>query len=102
MKQHKYYFVITECTKILEMLQHNIPTGASVDQFRKEHVKALFRRGQAYHLEKDFDNAARDLTEATKLDESKDAGVRREYEVVHGKIRDAKERQRQAYAKIFQ
>ncbi|XP_027213537.2 peptidyl-prolyl cis-trans isomerase D isoform X2 [Penaeus vannamei] len=63
--------------------------------------KAYFRRGQAYNLSNDIDSARTDLEKAKEL-EPNDKGILRELDAVLKKIRARKEKEKAAYAKMFQ
>lgn len=78
---------INDCNKALELDDQN--------------PKAYFRRGQAYHFSKDLDLAKLDLEKARQL-EPNDKGILRELDMVMKKIKAQKEKEKKAYAKLFQ
>lgn len=70
-------------------------------QLSEENPKAYFRRGQAHHLSKDLDSAKADLEKARQL-EPNDKGILKELNLVASKIKAQKEKEKKAYAKLFQ
>ncbi|KAJ7532441.1 hypothetical protein O6H91_13G003500 [Diphasiastrum complanatum] len=64
-------------------------------------VKALFRQGQAYHALNDLDAAVASLTKASEL-EPNDGGIKKELASVKKKIAERRDKERQAYSKMFQ
>jgi len=86
-KLNQYNTAITDCNKALGLDDKN--------------PKAYFRRGQAYSLSNDIDSARKDLEKAKEL-EPTDKGILRELDSVLKKIRARKEKEKAAYAKMFQ
>lgn len=64
-------------------------------------VKALFRQGQAYMALGDVEAAVASLTKALDL-EPNDGGIKRELAVAKKKIADRRDKERKAFAKMFQ
>lgn len=64
-------------------------------------TKAYFRRGSAYLKMNDLDSAKADLEQAKKLS-PKDAGVLRELEAVNTKLTAKRNKEKKAYAKMFE
>lgn len=91
-RQQKLHLVISTANKLLEM-DPLTPT---------DRTKAHYRRALAYLGEKRLEEAFEDLECAMVACEGKDGAVVREYEMVKEKILEAKERERLAYAKMFQ
>ncbi|KAJ3007864.1 hypothetical protein HKX48_008900 [Thoreauomyces humboldtii] len=63
-------------------------------------AKALFRRGQGYANLNDLDNAIADLGAALKLS-PEDQLIQRQLAVAQKTVRDKKEKEKKAYAKMF-
>ncbi|KAH8924427.1 peptidyl-prolyl cis-trans isomerase D [Atractiella rhizophila] len=66
-----------------------------------ERAKALYRRGVARGMVQELEEAEKDLREAVKA-VPKDAVIRQELERIKKKIQEKKEKDRKAYAKMFQ
>lgn len=90
-KQKKYDLVIRECSKILEI--------SSLDTASR--VKVHFRRGQAHLEEKDTEAALKNLGEAYRLDQGKDAGVAKAFIQLRDQIKQLKEEEKKRYMKMF-
>lgn len=66
----------------------------------EERAKALYRRGSARALLKEYDEAADDLTQAAALIPS-DQAVQAELKKVQAKKNELKQKQKKMYAKMF-
>ncbi|CAG7851791.1 Peptidyl-prolyl cis-trans isomerase D Short=PPIase D; AltName: Full=Rotamase D [Serendipita indica DSM 11827] len=66
-----------------------------------EKAKALYRRGQAYALTKQEDEAEKDLAAADALLGGKDAALRSELERVRTKRKEKREKEKKAYRGLF-
>lgn len=66
-----------------------------------EKAKAHYRRGQAYVLTKQEEEAEKDLANADKLLGGKDAALRAELEKVRIKKREKREKEKKAYRGLF-
>lgn len=78
---------VADCDQVLSLEPNN--------------AKALFRRGQAHHLTRDLTSARADLERARKLLPS-DKAITAELAAVGAKIKAEKDKERAAYAKMFQ
>lgn len=67
----------------------------------EDNVKALFRQGQAYMALGDVEAAVISLTKALEL-EPNDGGIKRELAVAKKKIADRRDKERKAFAKMFE
>ncbi|EPS66850.1 hypothetical protein M569_07925, partial [Genlisea aurea] len=67
----------------------------------EDNAKALFRRGQAYVALNDIDNAVESFKKALEL-EPNDGAIKKEFAAAKQKIRDRRNQERKAYAKMFQ
>jgi peptidyl-prolyl isomerase D len=92
LKTGDYQRAITDCTIVLEI--ENIST--------KDRVKALFRRGSAYHQLKSFEEALKDLEEAKRISPTQDVAILRELKLVQQNLKARKEKERQIYSKMFE
>lgn len=70
-------------------------------QNEEDNVKALFRQGQAYMDLNDIDAAVVRFSRALEL-EPTDAGIKKELGVAKRKIAERREKERRAFAKMFQ
>ncbi|KAI8591505.1 cyclophilin-like domain-containing protein [Geranomyces variabilis] len=93
---------VTVTTTILDLApqlaSHNLASDLSVSE--ADLTKAHFRRGQALAKLNDPEAAAADLSAAQKLAPS-DALVQRELLVVQRTMKERKEKEKKAYAKMF-
>ena len=64
-------------------------------------IKALFKRGQAYNICRDEDSALADLEKALKL-QPNEKSVIKELQDIKSKIKARKDKEKKAYAKMFQ
>lgn len=64
-------------------------------------AKALFRQGQAYMALSDVEGAVTSFTKALEL-EPNDGGIKRELAIVKKKISERREKEKKAFAKMFQ
>lgn len=85
-KACNYKAAIAKCNEVLE--------------FEPNNAKALFRRGKAQHLLKNYDAAKTDLAQALKIMPS-DGAIRREYDAVTATQKKEKEAEKAKYAKLF-
>eukprot|EP00250_Pteridium_aquilinum_P004826 c15024_g1_i1 orf=500-1615(-) len=67
----------------------------------EENAKALFRQGQAHMALNDVDAAAASFARALELEPS-DGGIKKELGFAKKKIADRRDKERRAYAKMFQ
>lgn len=67
----------------------------------EDNVKALFRQGQAYVALTDLDAAVTSFSKALEL-EPNDGGIKKELAAAKKKIADNREKERKAFAKMFQ
>ncbi|RKP08806.1 peptidyl-prolyl cis-trans isomerase D [Thamnocephalis sphaerospora] len=91
LKLEDYKRAIADCTTVIET--ENTPL--------KDRVKALFRRGTAYNHIKVYDDAVADLTEADRIGQTKDAAVVRELQLAQQRLTARKQKERQAFSKMF-
>lgn len=95
---------VDQATKALDLHSDPIEAGTIHPMTRKmspeERAKAYFRRGAARNILKDYDDAAKDLTAATKL-VPQDAAIAAELQKVNAKRDEAKKKQQKAYSKMF-
>mmetsp|Transcript_24052 Transcript_24052/g.33721 ORF Transcript_24052/g.33721 Transcript_24052/m.33721 type:complete len:213 (+) Transcript_24052:97-735(+) len=87
LKEEKWNKAIQCCTQVLNI--------------EKENVKALFRRGKAYIAVKDLDKAEADLKKAQSLDPN-DKAITKELQIIHHKNKQAEQKQKQFYSKLFE
>jgi peptidyl-prolyl isomerase D len=66
----------------------------------KDRAKSYYRRGQAYSKTKDEALAIEDLKKASELN-PEDAGILHELEAARRRVRERREKERKAYAKMF-
>lgn len=88
------------CTK-LSIFNKSIQDCSEAIEMDESNAKAYFRRGQAYHLIKDLDMARKDLEKARQL-EPEDKGIAKELAAVINKIKAERDKEKRAYAKLFQ
>ncbi|KAG0262554.1 Peptidyl-prolyl cis-trans isomerase D [Mortierella polycephala] len=93
LKMDRPQMTIKDMTVVLEM---DVPYLSIADK-----TKAYFRRGSAYLKTNDLDAAKADLEQAKKLS-PKDPGVLRELETVNAKLTAKRNKEKKAYAKMFQ
>ncbi|KAF9179736.1 Peptidyl-prolyl cis-trans isomerase D [Haplosporangium sp. Z 767] len=93
LKMDRPQMTIKDMTIVLEM---DAPYTSGADK-----TKAFFRRGSAYLKTNDLDAAKADLEQAKKLS-PKDPGVLRELETVNAKLTAKRNKEKKAYAKMFQ
>ncbi|XP_018014269.1 peptidyl-prolyl cis-trans isomerase D [Hyalella azteca] len=86
-KSGKTHAAVLDCDQVLSLDPSN--------------AKALFRRGQALHLCKDFSSARESLEQARKIVPN-DKAIVMELSAVNAKIKAAKDKEKAAYAKMFQ
>ncbi|KAI8055502.1 peptidylprolyl isomerase D-like protein [Syncephalis plumigaleata] len=91
LKLDDFQRAVTDSTVIIE-------TEGALD---KDLTKAYFRRGTAYNHLKAYDEAISDLTEARRLSATEDAGILRELQLAQKRLTARKEKERQAYSKMF-
>ncbi|KAF9580405.1 Peptidyl-prolyl cis-trans isomerase D [Lunasporangiospora selenospora] len=84
---------IKDMTTVLDM-DSQYPSPA-------DKTKAYFRRGSAHLKLNDLESAKTDLEQAKKLSPS-DAGVQRELDAVNAKLTARKNKEKKAYAKMFE
>lgn len=71
-----------------------------LDLSKNDQAKAYYRRGQAYGEMKDDKAAIEDLKRAAELT-PEDTGVQHELEAARRRVRERREKERKAYAKMF-
>lgn len=95
---------IEQATKALQI--HSDPVEAGTVEpmtkplTKEERAKALYRRGCARSLLKEYDEAAKDLTDASAL-VPEDQAVQAELKKVQAKKAEIKQKQQKAYSKMF-
>ncbi|XP_068224288.1 peptidyl-prolyl cis-trans isomerase D-like [Palaemon carinicauda] len=88
------------CTK-LNLFSKSIGDCSEALEMDESNAKAYFRRGQAYHMSKDLEMARKDLERAKQL-EPEDKGIAKELSLVVNKIKAQRDKEKKAYAKLFQ
>ncbi|RKP22793.1 hypothetical protein SYNPS1DRAFT_31556 [Syncephalis pseudoplumigaleata] len=91
LKLEDYRRAATDSTVVIET------EGAS----DKDRTKAYFRRGTAQNHLKAYEEAIADLSEARRLSATEDAGILRELQLAQKRLAARKEKERQAYSKMF-
>lgn len=66
-----------------------------------EKAKAYYRRGQAYALTKEEDDAEKDLSQADTLLGGKDPALKAELEKIRIKKREKREKEKKAFRGLF-
>lgn len=95
---------VEQATRALELHSDPAEAGTVVPMTKKltneEKAKALYRRGCARSALKEYDEAAKDLSEASALIPA-DQAVQAELKKVQAKKTEIKEKQKKAYSKMF-
>ena len=95
---------IDQATKALDVHSDPVEAGKVEPMTKKltneERAKALYRRGAARALLKEYDEASKDLSQAAELVPS-DQAVQAELKKVQAKKNEQKQKQQKIYAKMF-
>lgn len=95
---------IDQATKALDIHSDPVEAGRVVPMTKtltnEERAKALYRRGSAKALLKEYDEASKDLQQAAALIPS-DQAVQAELKKVQAKKNELKQKQQKVYAKMF-
>lgn len=95
---------IEQATKALELHSDPVEAGTVEPMTKKftneERARALYRRGCARAALKEYDEAAKDLSDASALVPA-DQAVQAELKKVQAKKAEIKEKQKKAYSKMF-